>query len=207
MRFGIIILLSFCVTVLFAQTSIKSEINEFRVDYLENFKTHDYSPFYESPEQLNELRFFKAKSKFKVVAKIELTEKIAPIQIKTYSGKEKTFKQYAWAYFEIQGKQHKLALYEMFGQGKIPQMNDDLFVPFKDFTSGGKTYGGGRYIDIKKSSIDNGLLTIDFNRCYNPYCAYSSGYNCPVPPVVNHIQSKITAGEKMYNGPKMKRPK
>jgi len=140
------------------------------------------------------------------VAKIELTKKIAPIQIKTYSDKEKTFKQYAWAHFELEGKKYKLALYESFGQGKIPSMNDALFVPFKDYTNSKKTYGGGRYIDLKKSSIKDNMLEIDFNKCYNPYCAFATGYNCPVPPLDNHLPRKILAGEKMYHGAKQKRP-
>jgi len=202
----LLLLFSITSSTLFAQTNFKTDIKEFRVEYLENFSKHDYSPFYEHPESLSELRFYKAKPNYRVVAKIELTEKMAPVQIKTYSGREKTFKQFAWAHFELKGKKHKLALYEMFGQGKIPQLNDDLFVPFKDFTNGDKTYGGGRYIDIKKSSITNGTIEIDFNKCYNPYCAFATGYNCPVPPIENHLQRKIVAGEKMYHGPKLKRP-
>ncbi len=126
-------------SILFSQTKIKSEVKKFRIGYLEDFKKHDSSPFYKNQESLKDLRFYKAKSKYKVPAKIELTKKIAPIQIKTYSGKEKTFKQYAWAHFELKGEKYKLALYEMFGQGKIPQMNDELFVPFKDYTNGDKT--------------------------------------------------------------------
>ena len=206
MSLRFIILLAFCSSSIFSQTSVKSDVNKFRVDYIENFKNHDYSPFYKAPAALSDIRYFRAKSKYKVNAKVELTEKIPPIKIKTYSGKEKTFKQFAWAHFEMNGKKYKLALYELFGMGKLPQMNDELFLPFKDYTNGEKTYGGGRYIDLKKSSIQNGVLYIDFNKCYNPYCAFATGYNCPVPPIENHLSRKIVAGEKMYHGLKLKRP-
>ena len=52
--------------------------------------------------------------------------------------------------------------------------------------------------------VKDGKVTIDFNRCYNPWCAFSDGYNCPVPPKENHFEVKIEAGEKMFVGKKKK---
>jgi uncharacterized protein (DUF1684 family) len=72
---------------------------------------------------------------------------------------------------------------------------------FTDLTNGEDTYGGGRYIDLYISDIAEGHITIDFNKAYNPYCAYSDGYNCPIPPASNSINLEIKAGEKMYKGP------
>ena len=86
----------------------------------------------------------------------------------------------------------------------MPGMKDHLFVPFKDWTNGEESYGGGRYIDLKTGDITDGKITIDFNKCYNPWCAYSDGYNCPIPPVENHFELKIEAGEKMWTGKKKK---
>jgi len=68
------------------------------------------------------------------------------------------------------------------------------FIPFTDATSGNETYGGGRYIDIDDTRSDSTFL--DFNYAYNPYCAYNDGYDCPIPPVENHLPIAIKAGEK-----------
>ena len=72
---------------------------------------------------------------------------------------------------------------------------DYLFIPFTDKTSGIETYGGGRYIDLVLSDIVNKTCTIDFNKAYNPYCAYTAGYNCPIPPKENDLPVAIKAGE------------
>ncbi|MBU1369169.1 MAG: DUF1684 domain-containing protein, partial [Bacteroidetes bacterium] len=72
-----------------------------------------------------------------------------------------------------------------------------LFIPFKDKTNGKLTYGGGRYLDV--DIPENQTLTIDFNRAYNPYCAYDSKWSCPIPPYENHLQVSILAGEKKFH--------
>jgi uncharacterized protein len=71
---------------------------------------------------------------------------------------------------------------------------DDLSVFFRDATSGKETYQLGRYVDVKRLSSGNYLL--DFNMAYNPACAFSNYYNCPVPPKANTLAIAIRAGEK-----------
>ena len=70
------------------------------------------------------------------------------------------------------------------------------FIPFTDATSGGETYGAGRFLDIEDISSDSTVL--DFNYAYNPYCAYNERYDCPIPPPENHLPIEIRAGEKEY---------
>jgi uncharacterized protein (DUF1684 family) len=74
-------------------------------------------------------------------------------------------------------------------------------VPFGDATSGFESYGGGRYLDFTISDIKNNFLPIDFNKAYNPYCAYTAGYSCPIPPKENLLNASISAGEKNYGKP------
>ena len=69
-----------------------------------------------------------------------------------------------------------------------------LFMPFRDATTGQETYAAGRYIDLKENT--SGIYDLDFNRAYNPYCAYSSEFSCPVPPAENTLNIPIRAGEK-----------
>jgi uncharacterized protein (DUF1684 family) len=75
---------------------------------------------------------------------------------------------------------------------------DYLFIPFRDVTSGKETYGGGRFLDARIPK--NGTLLIDFNLNYNPYCAYSTRYSCPIPPPENTLKVSIFAGEKVPVG-------
>jgi uncharacterized protein (DUF1684 family) len=69
----------------------------------------------------------------------------------------------------------------------------DISVFFRDATSGKETYPLGRYVDAKK--LANGKFLLDFNQAYNPACAFSEFYNCPIPPKSNMLQIAIRAGE------------
>jgi len=75
---------------------------------------------------------------------------------------------------------------------------DYLFIPFRDVTSGKETYGGGRFLDARIPTNDT--LILDFNLNYNPYCAYSERYSCPIPPAENTLRVSILAGEKIPVG-------
>jgi uncharacterized protein (DUF1684 family) len=76
----------------------------------------------------------------------------------------------------------------------------ELFVPFRGATSGRETYGAGRYLEVELEHHADGAhtTTIDFNLAYNPYCAYSPDYSCPIPPAENRLPVAITAGERAY---------
>ncbi len=71
--------------------------------------------------------------------------------------------------------------------------DDQLFIPFRDASSGIESYGGGRYLD----AINKGdAVILDFNRAYNPFCAYNDNFVCVIPPEENRIPLKILAGER-----------
>lgn len=74
-----------------------------------------------------------------------------------------------------------------------------LFVPFTDTTSGTETYVAGRYLDLNRTAT--GLYDLDFNRAYNPYCYFDSGYECPYPPAENRLSIPIRAGERLPKDP------
>jgi uncharacterized protein len=75
------------------------------------------------------------------------------------------------------------------------QQIEELFVPFRDLTAGTETYPAGRYLNLVPTAT--GIYTIDFNKAYNPYCAYNNAYECPLPPPENRLKVAIKAGEKM----------
>lgn len=78
-------------------------------------------------------------------------------------------------------------------------LNQPLFLIFADQTNGDKTYGGGRFLIVDKPD-KNGLTLIDFNKAYNPPCAFTKYATCPLPPSQNRLPIYITAGEKKYEG-------
>jgi uncharacterized protein (DUF1684 family) len=86
-----------------------------------------------------------------------------------------------------------------------PQYKDYLFLPFKDETNGFETYGGGRYMDVRISTLKDGKIILNFNKAYNPYCAYGDGFNCPIPPLENHLNFSIKAGERDFKAQKNKK--
>jgi len=90
-------------------------------------------------------------------------------------------------------------MYESLEESENPIFEDYLFLPFTDETSGGDSYGGGRYMDVFKSSINtNGTVELNFNNTYNPYCAYNVDYSCPLTPRNNHLNMEILAGVKDF---------
>jgi hypothetical protein len=72
----------------------------------------------------------------------------------------------------------------------------DLFVMFADGTSGHDTYGAGRFLHVPFAT--DGKTVVDFNKAYNPPCAFNDFATCPLPPYQNRVKLKITAGEKKY---------
>ena len=94
--------------------------------------------------------------------------------------------------FRIQGRSLKLVVYK---SAEDPYARS-LFIPFSDETSGRETYAAGRNLDHEEQGGDD--YELDFNMAYNPYCAYSEEYACPMPPAENKLPVKILAGEKNY---------
>ena len=91
--------------------------------------------------------------------------------------------------FQVAGREHQLTLFESLD-------GSTLFLPFTDTTSGVETYGAGRYLDPEP--LGAGQFRLDFNRAYNPYCAYSPHWICPVAPPENRLDFAVQAGERNF---------
>lgn len=132
--------------------------------------------------------------KYRVEAHLEKFKTSDTVIFSTSSGKKKRYIKYAKAIFKLDGKKHMLVLYKM-ADPKKPEYANLVFLPFTDLTSNYETYGGGRYIDLQATDSDK--MIIDFNLCYQPYCAYShNGWSCPIPPQENFVNTKIKGGVK-----------
>ncbi len=142
--------------------------------------------------------FFPISKDFCVAVTFIRTPDELPFEMPTVSGKTKTFVQYGELHFTLNGRKDTLFAYQNLKLAENPEFAEDLFIPFKDHTSGEEAYGGGRYIDWKIPKSAEAVL--DFNVCYNPYCAYSTGWSCPIPPQENYVDSKVLAGVKAWKG-------
>ncbi|MFC7667025.1 DUF1684 domain-containing protein [Hymenobacter humi] len=96
--------------------------------------------------------------------------------------------------FVLQGQPMRLSVYQSADLLKRPGFEDYLFVPFTDLTNGHGSYGGGRYLDLRIPPAGTRVMQLDFNRAYNPSCAYNHGYSCPVPPAENRLPVAIPVG-------------
>jgi uncharacterized protein (DUF1684 family) len=163
--------------------------NELKTFYLDEKK----SPLSAADKKdFKGIDFFPLNEKFIVKALFSKIDSAAILPFPTSAKKIKYFKEYGKLQFEIEGVRQELTLYE--SVPPIAGYEDELFLPFKDGTTGRTSYGAGRYLDVHKKDIVNDSLIIDFNKAYNPYCAYSSDYNCPIPPNSNTLKGNIEAG-------------
>ncbi|WP_316739415.1 DUF1684 domain-containing protein [Pedobacter aquatilis] len=181
----------------FAQT-YSEQIAKHRDSYKQDFIKEGNAPLKEA--DLPNLHFFDADSTYKVLADVEILKNEKVFKMPTYDGTSKEFYRFAKIKFDLNGKATTMTLYKSIALANNPAYKNLLFLPFTDETNNKETYGGGRYIDLSSKAIIDNKIEVDFNKAYNPYCAYSDGYRCPVPPEENDLQLEIKAGEKLYTG-------
>jgi uncharacterized protein (DUF1684 family) len=171
----------------------REEILAFRRAKDDFFRTSHDSPIPEEERRrFKGLKYFEPDEAFRVRARLVRYPKPEVLTMLTSKGTVQRFARVGYFEFELEGKKVRLQAY------KSAEGNDThLFVPFRDKTSGNETYGAGRYLDLDVSPDDR--YTIDFNLAYNPYCAYSGDYICPLPPRENWLPVEVRAGEKKYH--------
>ena len=167
-------------------------IKAFRTDYIQ---THELLT---TPEQKAFLRFYPLNASYRVVARFERYADSPWFPMATSGARYQMHRKYGRLTFVIHDTTVRLMIYQSRELLQKAETRNYLFVPFTDVTSGDDTYGAGRYIDCQVSDIHDGTLVLDFNKAYNPYCAYTTGYNCPIPPPENNLPVAIRAGEMNY---------
>jgi len=116
------------------------------------------------------------------------------IKVRNTGGQEQSLLRWGEFRFQLAGQWCVLQTY------KSDPAEERLFLPFRDATSGKGSYGAGRYIDLAPDVdfSEDGRWILDFNRAYNPWCAYSEDYVCPFVPPENWLKVPVRAGEKDY---------
>ncbi len=172
-------------------------ILDFQQKMNSSFKNPETSPLPDRYRKNFEgLDFFNADTIYRVEAKLVRTPDAIPFMMPTTTGEKSEEVVYGIAHFSLLGKKYELEIYQSSELRLQEEYIDYLFLPFLDDTNGEETYGGGRYIDLTIPKGD--ILVIDFNRAYNPYCAYNKKYSCPIVPRNNNLPLKVMAGVKNF---------
>lgn len=191
--FFIVSLLS---TVAFSQDFDLASAQKYQADLSRFYATDPKSPLMENDKpDFKGLVFFPVDQKFIVSARFRRTADEKPFKMKTTTDRLPNYQKYGELCFSIEGKELKLNVYQ--NLDLLKNGYDKLFLPFFDLTSGNESYIGGRYIELDIPSGD--IAIIDFNRAYNPYCAYNYKYSCPIVPMENDLPVEIRAGVKKFH--------
>ena len=154
------------------------------------FKQHPQSPL--TPEQkvaFNGLCYYDPNPALDLMVTIKRIDDEQIVAIQTTTGDTRQHRRYGTFTFKVDDKEAKLTIFEA---------DYGFFLPFVDAGAGTETYGAGRYLEPE--DLGDNRFHVDFNRAYNPYCAYSPDWSCPITPAENRLKVHIRAGEKMPEG-------
>lgn len=169
------------------------EINSYQTNLKKEWENPETTPLKEDEkDSFQGIQFFPIDKKYILNADFTPIENGKTIPFPTSAKKIKHYKEYGKLNFKLNGNFHELTIYQ--SDPPIEGYENSLFLPFMDETNGDTSYGGGRYLDFEITDIQDNKLVIDFNKAYNPYCAYSKYYNCPIPPANNYLNTEIKAG-------------
>jgi hypothetical protein len=174
------------------QKAYLDSLQSWRQNYIE---THE---LLKTPEERSWLRFYPIDAAYRVVCEFKMLPNSPWFSMLTSGAKAQVARKYGVLTFRLRDTLMHLVVFQMQALLAQPATKEYLFVGFTDATSALETYGAGRYIDCTTGDIHSNTMVLDFNRAYNPYCAYKAGYNCPIPPHENDLPVAIQAGEKNY---------
>lgn len=140
-------------------------------------------------KQFHAIERWPVDARYRVQAAWEPFDKPRQVPVPNIIGTVEPMDSPGAAVFELDG--HKLRL-----QPVLEPPSKDLFFIFADETSGKESYGAGRFLYAKPAQ--NGKVTLDFNKAYNPPCAFTAFATCPLPPEGNRLAVAVRAGEKNY---------
>jgi uncharacterized protein (DUF1684 family) len=198
------IIVFFCISLFLScsnkKTSYENEIKLFQYELNTQYSDIEESPLTEEDlKTFKALDFFPIDKNYKVEAEFELTPDTPIFEMPTTTERLPLYRKYGIAKFTLNGKRLELSLYQSQNLMTSLEFENYLFLPFNDTSNGKTTYGGGRFIDLEIPEKGSKTIIIDFNKAYNPYCAYNHKYSCPIPPAENNLSIEIPVGVKDYN--------
>jgi hypothetical protein len=172
-----------------------TELDEFRTEKDAFFRDDRRSPLMrEQRASFDGLAYFPENGALRVRGPLETegVDRDERILMQTTTGGEQEYRRAGVLRFGVDGEPTQVTLY-------ASDDAHDLFLPFRDATSGTETYGAGRYLEVEPPGPD-GRVAVDLNYAYNPFCAYNPEWSCPIPPGENWLTVPIRAGEKSFSG-------
>ncbi|MGP8124444.1 MAG: DUF1684 domain-containing protein [Nitrososphaerales archaeon] len=154
------------------------------------FRTDNDSPVVSG--DFNGLKYFDPDPGFRFETELRRNPSPGSVIMTTSKGTRQLYNSVGRFELSIEGKEVRLGAYQSAEREDL-----NIFVPFRDATSGDESYAAARYLDLAVEHDDS--YAVDFNYAYNPYCAYSDAYACPLPPRENWLAVAIRAGEKKYH--------
>jgi len=138
------------------------------------------------------LKYYDPDPSLRFEAKLERYANPDGVMLGTSKGTRQLFNRVGFFSLDVGGNGVRIHAYQ-----SAEREDPNLFIPFRDSTSGTESYGAARYLDLEVEHDDR--YALDFNYAYNPYCAYSDDYVCPLPPQENWLNVPVRAGEKKYH--------
>ncbi len=169
----------------------KGELETERAMKNEFMARHPESPFVLGRVPFHDLVYFPPDPLYRVEATLERLPTPAEAYLRTNRDNQAVMRYLGDLAFTLQGRGLRLRVYHA-GEG----VGTSVFVPFRDATSGRESYGAGRYLTLELNEQD--IYDLDFNRAFNPYCAYTDDYECSFPPAENDLPVAIRAGERVW---------
>jgi uncharacterized protein (DUF1684 family) len=151
------------------------------------FRTSTESPL-PNKARFAGLQYFSPDLSYRLTARLEpFADKTQKLVVRMSDGSEEVYDKFAHAVFSLNGETGRLL---------IVKLGDTYSIMFRDATSGKETYGGGRYLELEPAELADNRAILDFNKAFNPYCAYNPNFACPLPPAENTLTVAIKAGER-----------
>ncbi len=161
-----------------------------------SMKFDSHSPFHrDSTVKIKPLIYYDPDQGFVFKSKLFLYEGQDTVAILGTKGEMRYVIQLGFVELKKENKVHRVNIYRAFGRDG--EMYHSIW--FTDRTTGKETYGVGRYLDFELNPNPDFIYTIDFNKAYNPYCAYTALFTCPIPREEDFIDMEIEAGEKKFH--------
>lgn len=157
-------------------------------------RSHNSPLTHEQRGAFRGLRYFPDDAAYRFEVRLDEDGAGGEDEVEMSDGSSSRLRRAGYVRFRLGEREVRLLAFE---QGR------ELFIPFRDGTSGRETYGAGRYVEAEP--LDNGRFLLDFNRAYNPYCAYNDAWRCPLPPRENWTDAGIRAGEQVFTHEAMTR--
>jgi hypothetical protein len=171
----------------------RRDLEEERVMKDQFMGRHPESPFVaESVGGFHGLHYFPIDEGYRVKARLERIASPTEAYLRTNRDGQATMRHVGDLVFTLEGRTLRLQVFHA-GDG----VGLSVFVPFRDGTSGTESYGPGRYLTLELNENDD--YELDFNRAFNPYCAYTDAYECGFPPAENDLPVPVRAGEKVWS--------